>query len=165
VTRIALLNLGLIAEAIFGIGLLWAGPPLELFVDPWSPEAKLLTGALTAEIPDHECAVLVRHYQENLRRVVVVRKSYDCFVEIGRHRTTLPPLAYDSPTFMILSLKREIDIWNRDGKRFDDNLVPEEDTRWAGMVHLGGEGIEWPEPAHPWEAAYEWTAWSDPGAE
>jgi hypothetical protein len=138
--------------------------PVELHAPP-TLEGRMLLRAINTPlyVVDEDTRVM-REYQDELKRVAVVKLSLDCFVQIGQHKVQLDPIAMDNPYWTTLAIKREIDIWNMPRRKFDTSAVSAEVARFAGLIELGDEGKEVTLP-QPWQAEYELTAWKPPTVE
>lgn len=139
-----------------------AEPRIEIHVDG-TTESRLLLRAITADLPAlDEDTRAIGHYQHELRRIIQVRQSLDMFIQIGQHKTHLPQLAFDSPYITVLSIKREIDVWNIGRRTFEvPNAELIGDARFAGMIDLGDEGQAVHHP-QPWEDGFALTAFAAP---
>jgi hypothetical protein len=125
--------------------------PVELHCDG-SRESRLLLRAITRDIPCiDEDTRAVAHYQECLRRIVVVKLSQDTFIRIGQHKHRLPMLAYDTPFYTVLAIKRLCDEHNRPRRIYAREVADAEFVKFAGLVDLGDEGNELAELPQPWQ--------------
>lgn len=136
--------------------------PVELHVCG-NAESRLLLRAVNCDVPVvDEDTRAIRHYQDELRRIVEFRQSLDTFCRIGQHKFKLPKTAYDCPAMTVLCIHREIQIWNSPRRLYvvDDEYIP--DVRFAGMVNLGDEGTEADVVPMPWEFGFRLTEWKAP---
>jgi hypothetical protein len=135
--------------------------PVELHANG-TVESRLLLRAVTVDLPTHdEDSRLIRHYQDELRRIVRIHNSWDTFVKIGQHKERLPLTAFDNPCWTVLSVKREVDIWNAAQRRFQVEKHDAEDLTVRGIVDLGDEGQAVTLP-YPWQDGFVLTAWRGP---
>ena len=141
-----------------------AAPPLELHTHSGT-EGRYLRAAIATDIyVASEFTSACRYYQTELRPLITHHDSLDCFVMVGRTRTKFPSLCREHPAFVVLFVKREIDIYNQP-RRYEYTTHDEEIARFAGMVDIGGEAVEALPPALPWEQDYQLTAWQPPRVE
>lgn len=140
----------------------FTAPPLELHTHSGS-EGRYLRAAIAHDIyVSSEFTSACRYFQSELRPLITHRNSLDCFVMVGRTRTKFPDLCREHPAFVVLFVKREIDIYHQP-RRYE--YTTDSDDRFVGMLDIGGEAVEATPTPLPWEQDYQLTAWNPPGVE
>lgn len=136
-------------------------PSVELHATPDMDGRCLLRAVNTTLYVVDEDTRVIRHYQDELIRVAKPKLALETFVQIGRHKVRLEPIAFDNPYFTVMAIKREIDIWNSPSRKHEGEMLDAITVNFAGMIDLGGEGrpVEFP---LPWQHEYELTAWKNP---
>jgi hypothetical protein len=144
--------------------LLVAQLPVEIHHTP-TIEGRMLLRAINSPlyVVDEDTRVM-RHYQDELRKIAKPKLALDSFIQISQHRVQLDPIAFDNPYFTVMAIKREIDIWNMPRRKYDYESLDADTVRFAGLVDLGDEGKEVSLPL-PWKHGYELTAWKPPTVE
>jgi hypothetical protein len=131
-----------------------ASQPITLHTDP-TAEGAYYRAALANDIYVRcETTSAARFYQSQFD--IKHKTSLDNFIEIGQRRTEFPLMCREGNVFVVLFIKRELDLHHRDHIVYD--FRPEySDAHIAqfGMVDLGDGGQHAARLPLPWEEGFE----------